>query len=197
MLLFLLPLVQKDDDEHGCHHKVHTLGAEGQDRAHHRAETRAGDPVDLVQQGDEEHEPAPVHPFRRFGGAGDGEGLVAHGVDHIKTAQPVALVPLQHGKAVEQMPRLDHQGHQEGRQRRKSPQQKACQHELQRAAVDDGAHQHGHPDRQPQRLHVNAVPYAQHEIPGKHRHRLGGGCFQRPEHGAGGLRCDLGIFHIH
>ena len=115
VLPVLFPLVEEDHREHGGHHKVHTLGAEGQHRAHHRAKTGTGHPVALIQQGDEEHEPAPVHPFRRLGRTGDGKGLIAHGKDHIKAAQAVALVALQHGKAVEQMPRPDHQRHQKRR----------------------------------------------------------------------------------
>lgn len=109
MLFFFFPLVQEDDHEHGRHHEIHTLCAEGQDRTDHRAQPGAGHPVELIQQGDEKHEPAPVHPFRRLGRAGDGEGLVAHGVDHVNAAQAIAFVALQHGKAVEQVPRLDHQ----------------------------------------------------------------------------------------
>ena len=39
---------------------------------------------------------------------------VAHGVDHVNAAQAIALVAFQHSKAVEQVPRLNHQGHQKG-----------------------------------------------------------------------------------
>ena len=184
MLPVLFPLVEKDHREHGGHHKVHTLGAEGQHRTHHRAKTGAEHPVALIQQGDEEHEPAPVHPFRRLGRTGDGKGLIAHGKDHIKAAQTVALVAFQHGKAVEQMPRLDHQRHQKRRKGRERAQQQACQHKFQRTAVHHGAHEHGHPHRQAQRLHINAVAHPQHKIARQHRNGLRCGGTQCPPYGA-------------
>ena len=48
VLPVLFPLVEKDHREHGGHHKVHTLGAEGQHRAHHRAKTGTGHPVAFI-----------------------------------------------------------------------------------------------------------------------------------------------------
>ena len=135
-------------------------------------------------QGNEEHEPALVHPFRRLCRTGDGKGLVAHGKDHVEAAQTVALVALQHGQAVEQMPRLDHERHQKGRQRRECSQQKAGQYEFQRAAVHHRAHEHGHPHRQPQRLYIDAVAQAQHKITRQNRQGLGCGGTQRPQNGA-------------
>ena len=183
VLLIFFPLVQEDDREHCGHDKIHALGAEGQHRAQRSPKPGAAHPVKLIQQGDEEHEPALVHPFRRRCRAGDGKGLVAHGKDHVKAAPAVALVALQHGKAVEQVPRLDHQRHQKGRQRRERAQQQACQHEFQRAAVHDSAHEHGHPHRQPQGLHIDAVAQPQHKITCQHRDRLRKSRPQRPQAG--------------
>ena len=199
MLLLLFPLIEEDNHEHGGHHKIHALGAEGEHRPHHGPQPGAGDPVKLVQQGDEEHEPAPVDPLRRLCRAGDGKGLVAHGKDHVKAAQAVTLVPLQHGQTVEQVPRLDHQRHQKSRQRGKGPQQQACQHKFQRAAVDHGAHEHRHPDGQAKALHIDAVAHAQHEISCKHRHGLGRSSPEGLPHHTG-ARYSLygfGFFHIH
>ena len=71
------------------------------------------------------------------------------------------------------MPRLDHQAHQKGRQRRKGPGKQGRQHEFQRAAVHHGAHEHGHPHRQAQRLCIDAIAHAQHEIARQHRNGLG------------------------
>ena len=70
------------------------------------------------------------------------------------------------------MPRLDHQRHQKGRHRRKAAQKQRRQHEFQRAAVHYRTHQGRQPDRQAQRLHIDAVAEAQHQISGKHRQRL-------------------------
>ena len=82
------------------------------------------------------------------------------------------------------MPRLDHERHQKGRQRRERSQQKAGQYELQRAAVHHRAHEHGHPHRQPQRLYIDAVAHAQHKITRQNRQGLGCGGTQRPQNGA-------------
>jgi len=172
VLFFLLPLVEEDDHEHGRHDEIDALSAEGQDSAEGRAHGRAGDPVDLVQQGDEEHEPALIHALGRLCRTGDGKGLVAHGEDHVGAAQAVAAVALQHGQAVKKMPCLDHQRHQKGRHRRKAAQKQRRQHEFQRAAVHYRTHQGRQPDWQAQRLHIDAVAEAQHQISGKHRQRL-------------------------
>ena len=82
------------------------------------------------------------------------------------------------------MPRLDHQRHQKGRKGRERAQQQACQHKFQRTAVDHRAHEHGHPHRQAQRLHINAIAHPQHKIARQHRDGLRCGGAQCPPYGA-------------
>ena len=51
------------------------------------AQRRAADPVHLVEQGDKEHEPAPVHIFGNLCRAVYGETLIAHAKDQIESEE--------------------------------------------------------------------------------------------------------------
>ena len=59
--------------------------------------------------------PAPVHVLGDFGGVVDRKGLVAHSEDQIEFLPPQSLELVQHGNAVENVPCLDEQGHDEHR----------------------------------------------------------------------------------
>ena len=131
MVLFLQPLLQKDNYKHRRHHKIQPLGIEMDEAAQHAAQCGAGHPVKLVEQRDEEIEPPPVDPLRDLGGAIDAEGLIAHAIDEVGLFPAQSLKFIQHGNAVKKVPRLDHQRHQETLHRRVGRQQHAHRHKFQ------------------------------------------------------------------
>ena len=157
MVLGLLPLIDEHHGEQRRHDEFDAGGVKVQDRAEQRAERRARDPVGLVEQGDEEHEPAAVHALRRGDGAVDGEGLVAHAEDQVGLFPAHALVLFQHGDAVEQMPRIDHQRQKKGVQRRVGREQQLHRDELHRAGEDEGAHSHRVKDGKAAAAHQKAI----------------------------------------
>ena len=122
----------------------------------------------MVQYRDEEHKPAAVHILRDVCHVIDGKTLITHTEDQIELFQPHPLVFVQHGDAVEQMPGVDHQGHQKGLQQIKPAQQQIDQHKLHGTGENAHAGDHGDPERKSRRRHQNAVGYAQHQIAGKH-----------------------------
>ena len=173
MLFLLQKLLQEDDHEHSGHHKVQTLGIKGNVRANNAAQGGGNDPIALVQQGNEEIEPASVHPFGNGGGAVDGEGFVAQAEDEVEPLPAQPLVLVQHGDAIKEVPRLDHQGHEKGRGGGKGGEKHLYYNKLQRSAEDDEGHEHGIPKREAGDVHINAVCKTQKTKPGKNGNGVG------------------------
>ena len=157
MVPFLQPLLQKDNYKHRRHHKIQPLCIEMDEAAQHAAQCGAGHPVELVEQRDEEIEPPPVDPLRDLGGAIDAEGLIAHAIDEVGLFPAHALVLFQHGDAVEQMPRIDHQRQKKGVQRRVGREQQLHRDKLHRAGEDEGAHSHRVKDGKAAAAHQKAI----------------------------------------
>ena len=154
MLLPLFPFIEEDHDEHRGHHKVEPLGVERDHIADDAAEHSAEHPVALVQQRDEEHEPAAVHVRRDHGRIVDGEGLVAHAEDQIGLLSACAFEFFQHGDAVEQVARLDHQRGKQRGEGGKGAEQHFGGDKFERAAVDAERHQRGVQERKAERAHI-------------------------------------------
>ena len=78
------------------------------------------------------------------------------------------------------MPRLNHQRHQKGLKRREGRQQHADDHEFQRAAVYEGAGEHGNPEGKAGDVHVNAVGGSQKQKARQDGNGVGKGGAKRP-----------------
>ena len=77
MAVFLQPLFQENHHEHGGQDEPQPPGVEPETATEQAAQGGADEPVHMVQEGDEEQEPAPVHIFRDPGGIVDGKGFIA------------------------------------------------------------------------------------------------------------------------
>ena len=157
MPVLLQPLLQENDHEHGGHDKIQPLGAEGDEGTEDPAQSRAREPVQVVQKGHKEHKPAPVHVRRNLRGIIDGKGLVAHAEDEVDLFQPHAAETVQHGNAVEQVPRVEHERHRQRLDGMKGSQQKVDRHKFHRAREDGQAHQAGIPEAEAGNIHIDAV----------------------------------------
>lgn len=60
----LLPLAHQHDHKEGGHHKFNAGGVKMDHIAQQAAQGGPGDPIEMIQQGDKKHKPAPIHPFR-------------------------------------------------------------------------------------------------------------------------------------
>ena len=67
MVLFLQPLFQEDDHEHGGHDEIQPLCIKMDKRTEYSAEGGSEKPVKMVEQGDKKHEPALIDIFRDMG----------------------------------------------------------------------------------------------------------------------------------
>ena len=130
VLRIVQPLLDKDDDEERRHRELNAVCVNGQLRADQSADGCASDPVELVQQGHKEHEPACVDTLRNLRRVVDGEGLVTHTVDEVGLFPACAAIFFKHGYAIEDVPPLHHQREQEGLQRGKRTQQECRRDEF-------------------------------------------------------------------
>lgn len=119
MGMFAFVLLEEDDDEHRRHDEGDALRIERQQGAHEASDGRAADPVEFVEQCDEEHEPAAVDAVRHFCGKINGKRFIAHAVNQIIFFPARILETVKHGNAVEEVARLDEDGHEKGLQRGK------------------------------------------------------------------------------
>ena len=105
-------------DEHDHKQRGHDKFQSGRvkldDTAQQCAQGRPAHPVQMVEQGDKEHEPAPVDALRRLDRAVDGERLVAHAENQIKFLPSGIFELFQHGNAVKQVSRVDHERQNKG-----------------------------------------------------------------------------------
>lgn len=76
MLFAFTPLVDKNHDKKRGHSKIDALGVKREQGARQAAERGTGDPVDLVQQGNEEVKEPAVDPLRRLRRAQQRKGFV-------------------------------------------------------------------------------------------------------------------------
>ena len=136
-------------------------------------------PVNVVEQGDKEHEPPAVHPLRRVDGTVDGKGFVAHPEDQVELFPAGAAVLLQHGQPVEQVPRIDHQRQKKSVQGVESRQQQLYRHKFHRACKDKNTHQQGIHERKPLAAHQKAIGQPQKQKADADRQSVGEGGFQR------------------
>ena len=118
MLPVLHPLVHEDDDEHRGHHKIQAVGVKMDEASQDPAQSRSRDPVDVVEEGYGEHEPAAVNALRDPRGVVDGEGLVAHPEYEAELLPAHAAEAVKHGEPVEQVPCLYDKRHEERLRRR-------------------------------------------------------------------------------
>ena len=103
VIFFLQPLVEKDDDKHGCHDKIDPGCVKLQQRADQSADRGDDGPVEIVQWCDEEKEPALIDTFGRFCGIIDRKCLVTHAEDEKKLFPAHPLIFFQHRQPIEQM----------------------------------------------------------------------------------------------
>ena len=111
----------------------------------------------MIEQGDEEVEPTPIHPLRRGDGAVQGEGLVAHPEDEIPLLPPCVPIFAQHSQAIEQVAGVDHEGHDEGIEGLESAHQQIHCDELHGAGKNEDTHGQDIEDGQPHAPHEQAV----------------------------------------
>ncbi len=114
MVLVDLPLADEHDDEESGHDKLNALGVEVDDVAQQGSCRGPGHPINLVQDGHKKQEPAGVYPLRSVHRAVDGERLVAQAEDEIGLFPAQVFEFIQQGQPVKQMPRVDHDGQEEG-----------------------------------------------------------------------------------
>ena len=164
MIFLFEPLLQEDDHEHGGHHKIQTFGVEGNQGAEEPAQGSAGDPIQLIQCRDPEEKPALVNFRRNSGGAGDGEGLVTQAENQVGLFPAGVLISVQQSDSVEQVPGVDHQGHDEGLDGIERPQQQTGGDELHGAGVNRQADEQGIPEGKTGNLHENPVGHAQKQV---------------------------------
>ena len=187
MALFLEPLLHEDDNEHGGHDKIQSLGIEADQAAQHAAQGGAARPVELIEQCDEEVEPAAVDTLGNLGGVVNAEGLIAHTKDEVGLFPAQSLEFIQHGDAIKEVACLYHQCHQKALQRGVGRQQHTDGDKFQTAAVNGKAHQQGIPKAETGDIHINAVGHAQKAEPRKDGNGVGK-C--RTECGGNGLSPD-------
>ena len=164
----MLPLVHDDCDEQRCQHKVDAFARKRQYAAGHSAERTAENPVALVK---ERNEKVVVEPriVRRGVAAKQRVGFVRQRKHQVRPPPRRAFVFVDHGDAIEQMPRVDHQrGHGCGQKRHAACEQ-IDRHILHGARVHGTRHQRRQPYRVAPRAQNNAEPEAQPKIAGKHR----------------------------
>ena len=150
-------LIEIDDNEHGCEHKTQAFCVKGDEGAKEPPESCPRDPVDLVEQGHEKVEPAPVHALGNAGRVVDGKGLVAQPEHEIGLLHPHATVLLKHGKAIEEMAGVHHERQPQGLQGREGPKQQVHGHKFHGAGKDSGANEHGIPEAEARGVHVDAI----------------------------------------
>ena len=178
MAFLLEPLLQKNHHKHGGHDKVQTLRVKMNQGAENAAHGGAADPVQLVEQGDKEHEETFVHPLRHLCGAVDGKALVAHSENQVDFFKPGAPVLVQHGNSIEQMPGVQHQGHGQRLYGIEGSKKQIDGHEFHGTGEDRHAHEHGIPEGKAGHIHVNAVGHPQKGKPGKNGDGIGKGRLQ-------------------
>ena len=96
MLRIVQPLFQKDDDKERCHRKLDALCIDGEACTDETADGRACNPIDLVQQGYEEHKPACINVLRDLCRIVDREGLITHAIDKIGLLPARAAILFKH-----------------------------------------------------------------------------------------------------
>ena len=161
VVLVLLPLGEEHHHEQGGHDELNPRGVKLDEVPQQGTQGGPCHPVDLVEDGDEKHEPPPVDPRRRGHGAVDGEGLVTQAEDEVGLFPPQVLKLVQHGQAVEEVPGVDHQGQQEGVEGLEGGQQQEVRrHKLHGAGKDEHAHKQGVPHRKPLAAHEKPIGHA-------------------------------------
>ena len=169
------PLLQKNHKEQSRHGKV-DAGEVQRQAAGKGAQQAARRPVELVQQGHQEHGAVFVHPGGHLIHAAEhGIGLVGEGEDHVGALFAHGAEALDEGKPVEQMPRVDEQAHQRHGGQSRGRGQKARQHELQAARVDKAAEGQGPQRPEPRLPQQDAEGCAQKHIAEQHPQRLAEG----------------------
>lgn len=187
----LQPLVGEEDREHGGQNELKPPGVETRQIAQDGPCRGPAHPVGLVEEGDEEHEPAPVDPGRFLVGGDQGEGLVTHAEDQVGLLPAGSPEPRQHGQSVEEMAGVDHQGQGQGTQGVEGGEQEIHGHEFHGACEYQGAHGQGIDDGEPLAGHQEPIGDAKEEEAGQDGQGHGEGRLE-------GLACHrtrLGMIH--
>ena len=175
MLRVIHPLLHKDDNKESRHCELNTLRIDGEACAHKTADRRTRNPVELVEEGHKEHEPARIDALRNLRRVVDGEGFIAHAIDEIGLLPPCAAVLLKHRDAVEDMASLHHECEQEGLQRGKGAEEECRCNEFERAAEDERTHRHRIPEREARDVCIDAVGESEEEEACENRQGIGEG----------------------
>jgi len=163
------PLLYENGDEQGGEGKLHALVVDGQQGSGQCTQQSAGDPVDMVEQGDPEAVAAAADPLRNLVPGNQGIGLICKTEDQIGLFPSGVLVGTDHGDAVKQMPGIHHKGSQRSCQQAGSGGQQGHCHILHGAGVDKQAHGPGPEHAEAALLHQNAEAEAKKNIPRHHR----------------------------
>ena len=178
---FLHPLLHKNHNEHSRHNEIQPRRVKMDKTAEQTADRRAADPIKLIEKGHKEIKPAPVNVFRDFGSIIDAECFVAHGVDQVIFFRAEIFIFIQHGNAVKQMARLNHERHQKCLHGRKRGEQHAHGDKFQTSTVDHGAQNHRIPEGKSGRAHLNAIGHRKEPEARENRHGIGKRRAQRGE----------------
>ena len=90
-------------------------------------------------------------------GKDQGEGFITHAVDQKRFFPTHSFIAVQHGNAIKEVPRLDHESHEKSLERGKGRKEHGHCNKLQGAAKDDHGHQHGIPKGKPHTLHIKSI----------------------------------------
>ena len=172
MIFFFQPLLHKDDDKHGGHNEFQSLCIKVNQRAEDTAERGAGDPVKLIQQGYEKHEPAAIHIFWDICRVVYRKCFIAHAVDEIDFFPAHTFELVQHGNPVKQMPCVDHQRHSQSLNRIERPHEHIYSDKFDGARKDGYTHEHRVPEAEAGYVHIDAVGESEEPEAGKNGDRM-------------------------
>lgn len=134
------PLFGENNDEQGRHGKINAGGVEGDDLSQQGAQYGSEDPVNMIQQRDQEQGIVFGILWRYFQGADQGIGFIGQGKYHVRVAPPHLAEFFQKRQPVKHVAAVDQQCHNGNSKNRSASCEKACQHELGGTGIDKYAH---------------------------------------------------------
>ena len=166
------PLLHENGDEQGGEDEFDALIIDGDQRARQRTQHGARDPVNLVEQGNQEAVAVAGQAFRGLVPGNQGIGFVRQGKNKVGLFLAGALVGIHHGDTVEQVPGVDNEGGQGGGQQPGAAGQEAYRHVLHGTGVDKQAHG-GRPEHAVAMLvQQDTKAEAQEDVARHHRHGI-------------------------
>ena len=134
------PLLYKDGDEQGCQNKFDAFVVDGDQRTGNRSQNGTGNPVDLIEQGNQKAVAMAGDAIRCTVLGDQGVGLVGQRENQIGLLLACSFIGIHHGDAVKQVAGIDGQGRQRSRQQTGPAGKETDSHILHGSGIDKEAH---------------------------------------------------------